>query len=91
MRDVAEQAATMIVWPEPLPGATLTPSPFVDELNRKTEELKHKTVEFNLLTTELEETRSKLNMLQLCEEESMNRDAEQGGKAWKTNPGGYSE
>jgi hypothetical protein len=71
MRDL-EHTATMIVWPQPLPGTDFTPSPFVDELKRKTDELDRKTAELN-------KVQSRLSMQQLIEEES-NCHKKQGGK-----------
>ena len=54
---------TMVLWPKGLPGTNLTPSPYMDEL-------KHKSNEVKLQAAELNEARSKLKTYQLLEEES---------------------
>jgi hypothetical protein len=52
----------MILWPKGLPGTNRTPSPYMDEL-------KHKSNEIKLQAAELNQARSKLNAYQLLEEE----------------------
>lgn len=80
MRDLVEHTAIMIVWPRRLPGTHYTPSPFMDELKRKSNELK-------LQAAELNEAQSKLGMQQLIEEES-SHNAKRRGKARKAKPAG---
>lgn len=68
--------ATMIIWPKPLPGlADLTPSPFLDKLERQEVELKRIKEELKQKTSELNEVRSKLRMF---EERESSHQAEQG-------------
>jgi hypothetical protein len=72
MRDLVEHTAIMIVYPKPLPGTYLTPSPFMDKLKRQ--------------AAELNEAQYKLSIQQLLEEES-NHEVKQRGKARKAKPG----
>jgi hypothetical protein len=85
MQDLVEKGANavMVVWPKPLPGTNRTPSPFVDQL-------KHKSNELRVTAGELNDVKSKLNMQQLVEEES-HCHRKQRGKAQKTKPSEYSE
>ena len=79
----------MIIWPKPKPGlADLTPSPFLDKLERQEVELKRIKEELKQKTAELNEARSKLRML---EERESSQEAKQGGPAQESNPGQWSE
>jgi hypothetical protein len=54
----------MIVWPKGPEKTDLTPSPYMDEL-------KHKSNEIKLQAAELNDAQSKLNMYKLLEEEEV--------------------
>ena len=63
----------MVLWPKPLPGTSITSSPYMDEL-------KHKSNKLKLQAAELSEARSKLNMYELLELEEQQTKPEDKGR-----------